>query len=363
MISIRPITSRLASRLLGRSLGDSAERTIELAPATSYRVDPPIMIPGEAERIKAHHSDSVPAFNFERLTMREFVQGPTRIHLLRDVVIADGTLLARGAFDRIAPARKRFLLQGELEHIEEAALCSTFLTQKYFGHWLREGIALEELSADLDLPAVVVDRTPWLHEASYRNVLGLNPHRTAHARCDRLWVAEDRRYNLYFLERYNRARRRVRAHAGDPSRVTGRFFISRGNLGDGRHLANEEALRRALGSHGFTPLDPERMDASGIVRALASARLVVSPEGSALAHAEIAMPRGAGLIAIIGAQHFNLPHKEIADILGLRFGMTIADPVDADHFSQPIDRLLQTIDLVDAAVDDGVDEPSGRADR
>lgn len=356
MISIRPITSRLASRLFGRSLSDSAERTIELAPATSYEVDPPIMVPGETERIRAHHSDSVPAFNLERLTNRQLVQGPTRIHLLRDVIVADGTLLARGSFDRIAPARKRFLLRGELEHVDEAALCSTYLTQKYFGHWLREGIALEELFADLELPAVVVDRAPWLHEASYRDLLGLRPRRIARAWCDRLWVADDRRFNRYFVERYDRARRRVRAHVGNPPRGTERVFMSRGILGEGRHLANEHKLRGALSRHGFTLLDPEHMEALDIVRALASARLVVSPEGSALAHAEIAMQRGAGLVAIIGAQHFNLPHKEVADVLGLRFGMTIADPVDADHFSQPIDRLLRTIDLVEAAVSraDGV---------
>ena len=95
------------------------------------------------------------------------------------------------------------------------------------------------------------------------------------------------------------------------------------------------------------------MAATAIARKLSDARLVVSPEGSALAHAAIAMPRGAGLLAIIGAQHFNLTYKALSDVLGFRFGMAIADALDEQQFSQPVEALLKTVDLLEAAIDRG----------
>jgi hypothetical protein len=351
MISIRPITSRLSSRILGTSLSDTAERSIELAPETSIPVMPPIMLDGEVERIRSHHVDCRPDDNAERLTRDMLRQGPTRIHLLRNAIIANGTLLGPNFFDRIAPARKRFILRGDLEHVPEAALCSTFLIHKYFGHWLREGLALEQLASDLRLRPLVVDQSPWLHEASYRDLLDMRARRVSLAWCDRLWVAEDRRFNRHFIERYERLRERLRAAIGPPSPSGVRAFISRGKMSQGRRLANEDEVQSALSRCGFVLLDPECMEARDIAIILANARLVVSPEGSAMAHAAIAMPRGSGLITIIGAQHFNMPYKDVADIIGFRFGLTIADAVDADSYSQPVDRLLRTIDLVDKAVD------------
>ncbi len=58
-------------------------------------------------------------------------------------------------------------------------------------------------------------------------------------------------------------------------------------------------------------------------------------------------------MTIVGAQHFNIPYKEISDALGFRYGLTIADAIDEDQYVQPIDRLLRTVDLVDAAVEAG----------
>jgi hypothetical protein len=86
------------------------------------------------------------------------------------------------------------------------------------------------------------------------------------------------------------------------------------------------------------------MKANELVSILSRASIVVTPEGSAISHATIAMPKGSTLLTIIGAQHFNMPYKVLCDALGIRFALTVADAVDASDFSQPVDRLLKTID-------------------
>ena len=322
---------------------------MEIADATSWPVRPPIMLPDAPDRIRGHHVDSSPERNLRHLTGATLEQGPTRVHLLRDVMIADGAVLAAGAYNRIGQGKRRFVLTGEPEQVQEAALCSDYVNQRYFGHWLKDGLAHEQLAIDRELQPLVLDRPPWTHEAGYRDLVSLHPKAVSFARCDRLWLLDDHEFNANFVERYNRIRERLRARVRAPAEPRARIFMARGRGGIGRGLANEGEVRTALGARGFAVLEPEGMTAAAIAEKLAAARLVVSPEGSALAHAAIAMPQGAGLLTIIGAQHFNLTYKALSDVLGFRFGMAIADAVDEQQFSQPLDALLRTIDLMEAA--------------
>jgi capsular polysaccharide biosynthesis protein len=251
------------------------------------------MLPDEPGRALGHHRDSDPHRNMALLEGRGLLQGPTRMHLLRDVLIADGAVLAAGAYDRIAPGRRRLLLTGKPRSMDEGALCSSYVNQKYFGHWLKDGLAHEQLAADRKLEALVLDRRPWAHEAGYRDLVSLHPHRVGFARCDRLWILEDHELNGYFVERYQRIRDRLRSSVGAPAEATGRVFLARGEQGHGRGLANRMEVRAELQRRGFTVLVPEETEAEEIARTLSGARLIVSPEGSALAHAAIAAPPGA----------------------------------------------------------------------
>jgi Glycosyltransferase 61 len=309
------------------------------------------MLPDEPDRIREHLATSSPAVNMERLTSRTFVQGPTRMHLLRDAIIADGVVLTGTSYDRIAPGARRLLLTGGFDRIGEAALCSTYVSQKYFGHWLVDARAHELLAADHNLSALVLDSPVWTHEPSYRHLLSMDARRTSFARCDRLWILEDHEQNANFIARYQRLRERLRRRVKGPSSGTERVFLERGDQAKGRALVNREEVKSALKARGWTILEPERESAETIVRTLGNARIVVSPEGSALAHAALALPAGSGMLTIIGAKHFNMPFKGLCDSLGLAFGFTIAEAADDDGFRQPVDRLLPTIDLLESSIE------------
>lgn len=349
--SIRPVTSRIAARIFRTKLISGAERTVRLATGNSRSVEPPVMLADEPARIRAHHAESSPVVNFGLLTSRKIEHGPTQMHLLRDVIIADGAILMPRSYDRFAPGARRWFLHEEFDCPPESVLCSTYMTEKYFGHWLREGMSHELLAQDLGLPALVHDGPMKLHEQGYRQLLALFPNRTTFAHCDRLWVLDDTAQNAHWLARYERLRKTIRSRIKAPRKGMDRVFIARGDIAQGRRLANREEVRSELAKRGWIILEPEKQSAEMVARTLAKARLVISPEGSALGHAAITLPRGAGVLTIIGAQHFNMPYKGLCDALGIRFGLTVADEVNQSDFSQPIDRLLRAIDLLDTAIE------------
>lgn len=336
MISFRPVTARLASRILGKSLIDSAERTVEIAPGTRWSVEPPVMLPDEAKRILGHHADSTPATNLARINQRIIEQGPTRMHLVRDALLFDGSVLTRTSFDRFSKGSRSAIARGRIERISEAALCSTQVTELYFGHWLKDGVTHELLAADQGLVPLTMDAAPYSHRGGYRKLLQLKAHPSSFAHIDRLWILEDHENNAHFVSRYERLRQRIGQQK--PAR---KLFLARGDR-VGRRLINENEIRLALPDFEF--IYPENMTAPELVSILSQACLVISPEGSAISHATIAMPRGSTLLTIIGAQHFNMPYKVLCDALGIRFALTVADAVDASDFSQPVHRLLRTID-------------------
>ena len=351
LTSFRPVTSRLAARIFRNTLVGSAERSVEISPGVSRSVRPPVTLPGELDRIRSHHVESSPAGNMELLRELKFDQGPTRMHLLRDVMIADGVVLAPRSYERIAKGPRKWFLREKFEAIGESALCSTYLTQKYFGHWLREGMTQELLAEDQGVPALVVNGPERIHEAQYRQLLSLHARSTTFAHCDRLWLLEDWYQNTHWLARYERLRACIRKATKVEHRGDARVFLARGGHAQGRGLANRVEVRSALRDRGWIILEPERETAEVIAKTLASARMVVSPEGSAVGHAAIAMAPGSGILTIIGAQHFNIPYLGLCDALGIRFGFTVADAIDASDFRQPVDRLLRTIDLMDQAID------------
>lgn len=333
-LSFRPISARLASRVLRRSLIESAERSIEIAPATTWEVEPPIILPGQAERIIGYHSDSSPSVSLSRLTQRSIEQGPTRMHLVRNAYVSGGAVMTRTAYDRIAAGSRRPALRRPAVEIAECALCSTHMTERYFGHWLKDGVAHELLAVDEGLSPIVMDVTRYAHRPAYREMLGLYPKETRDAHCDRLWIFEDHEMNAHFVARYERLRQRI----GQQKPAT-KIFLARGS-GVSRPLLNEDEIRAALPD--FTFINPDEATASEIAEALSKASLVVAPEGSAISHAMIAMPRNSTLLTIIGAQHFNMLYKGLCDALGIRFALTIADSC-GDGFKQPVGPLLDTI--------------------
>lgn len=347
MTRFRPVSSRLISRLSGGSFIDGSTRTITLAPPFDIPNPRAIALPDERDRVLGHAPLAVPENNWSWLESPTIRQGATRAHLLRDIVIADGTLLSATACRAIRQEKRRLMLPSRIRPIAEAAFCSTFVTERFFGHFLLDGLTSEVLAREQNWRALMLGRTTYSHEADYREAAGLPGERVALARADRLWVLDDCELNANRIARLKHLRGTIRGHGRREAR---NVFISRGALGVGRVMLNEVEVVEALSNRGFDILYPEETSAGEIVERLGDARIVVAVEGSAIAHAIMAAPRRAGLMVIQPPRNFNMPYRVYTSAIGMTFGYTVGDALVGETFTQPVERLYRAIDLLDDAL-------------
>jgi capsular polysaccharide biosynthesis protein len=239
--------------------------------------------------------------------------------------------------------RKRSVLIGPYDDIDEAQLCTYAPSNIYFGHWLRDALSMELLAEQQGLRPLSFRREPWFHEPGYRELMNLPGDFISFARVKNLWVVNDIGLNAGWVTRFKELRRRVRrkSEPGGPERI----FLARGSLGVARELINAPALVDLLEKRGFLHIQPETLQPKDLVRALASAKIVVSVEGSALNHVHYAVPENSGVLVIQPPDRFNAFHKILMDFNRIRFGFVVADR-DRGGFSLPADRLLQTLDLM-----------------
>jgi hypothetical protein len=348
MISARPITSRLSARLRHIRPFDDAVEMIEVDGPTEWHVEPIIALPDEAERVVAHHPYSSPELNNALLTSSSFTQGPCRMHRVQDAIIADGTVLTKRSYEPIQARDRRAILRGEPQAITEAVMCSTSVTERFFAHWLHDGLTHELLAEARGMRRVTLAGGSWPNQPGYRELVDLPACPVSFATVKDLWLLEDWELSRNRAGRLIELGRRVRA--GVPDGGPANVFIARGKLGVGRTLVNEAEVIDALNRRGFAILRPEELEPKEIVRTLKNARLVVSVEGSANGHALLAAPSTSGFIAIMGPRHLNMHLRRYLGIRDIRFGYTVGDLVDGESFTQPIDRLLKTIDLLDSAL-------------
>lgn len=335
-------------RLLGdrRDILDQASDVLEVAPGSCDPVPAAIALPNEFDRVSA----SVPTATLEeqwaRLSAREFKHAPTVAYGLEDALVFNGGAYAGGAFYPCQEVRRRALARA-YEEIDEAQLCTDWVVETFFGHWLRDGLCMELLASERDLVPLVLQRPPWLHESGYRTRCGLIARRTSCARVRKLWIVDDRGLNRAWNLRFQELRRRNRSVGvgGGPTHI----FMSRGMRGKSRKLLNEESVVANLTRRGFVFLEPENMSADELAAALHDVKVLISVEGSALSHAQLTMPASSAMLTIQAPDHFNAIHKATADSSGISFAYVVGDP-SVGGFSLCPERLLRTVDLVERAL-------------
>ncbi len=343
MISARPATSRVISRILLATLEAEADEIVEISPSTRRPARPAIALPDETDRIihslVASDRDTMP-----RLNSPYFTQGAAYAYLLRNALIADGSVMSHRAYSKFASAKRRWILRGPFERIAEGALCSSSVIEQYFGHWLTDALSQELLAHDRGLmPLSLIPPRPRIHEIGYRALLDINSHAVDVASVRSLWIFEDGELSDHRVARIERMRDRLRCAISTvgPNRV----YIRRGINGALRSLVNENEVIELLAARGFSILSPEEESSRTIAAQLRSANIVVSVEGSAIAHAVLAVPRGAGIFVIQPPRRFNLLWKSYCNVLHLNFGFAVADAAGEHGFKQPIDRLSRALDL------------------
>jgi len=344
MKRVLPVIARARAKLFGNPpISVCASEVIELAPAVNRFQPAAIALPGEFDRVVAAGLDTTIAIELERLKEGQRQQGPTIAYRIDNAVLGDGTLYFSGGYQVIRGRSSAPLLRRHRDNFEEMQLCTGYYIDRYFGHWLIDGVLLELLAAERALPALSLAGDPWLHEPGYRELVGLKVKRSHHAQIDRLWILDDSGINDGWISRIEELRRRVRSVAAPkgPKRV----MLGRGIIGARRHLVNSAEVYEALDRLGFEIINPESEEPRTLVEKLFEAEIAIAIEGSVHNHCWVAMPPRSTFVAIQPPARFNSSGKMRADAIGINWAYVVADP-HPEGFCLPTDRLLRTIDEV-----------------
>src|ERR1700677_3317864 len=168
MKRVLPITRRVRARLFGSApISACASEVIELAPSVNRFQPAPIALPGEFDRVVAAGVDTTIAIELERLKEGQRQHGPTIAYRIDNAVLGDGTLYFSGGYQVIRGRSSGPLLRRHRDNFEEMQLCTGYYIDRYFGHWLIDGVLLELLAAERALPTISLAGDPWLHEPGY----------------------------------------------------------------------------------------------------------------------------------------------------------------------------------------------------
>ena len=123
----------------------------------------------------------------------------------------------------------------------------------------------------------------------------------------------------------------------------------RGGTGDRRRLVNEEELAERLAKHGFVTVRLAGATADELIRTVRGAAILVSVEGSNLAHGLYLLRHGGSMVILNPPYRVHTTVGDIGVFCGLRSGMFICEPDGESRtdFRADPDEVLRFIDALE----------------
>jgi hypothetical protein len=340
---------RLAKRLIlgPGSLQSAAFHQDILHEKERVSVPPPIFLSGQLEKV-IQQQPGVWGHKSKEAAIAEVVSttithAPTIAYHFRDAALIDGSIYI-GRFKQ--PISDKSLFRSDAREtcqIQSRALASSFLGTKYFGHWLADDCTRYLLAEQFGTPLCI--RMPaYPHKRDYEKYFKQNWTSIDRAFIDRLVVFQDFSHNTFKRERYRALRARIKTvhrHKGRDTYV----YLRRGATGAPRIILNEQEIMTALVTRGFVVADVGSDSLSDIVATLLNAKLVVSLEGSHVAHCTYTVPENGSLLILQPPNKFSAVHRDWSESLGIKFGFTVGNLADS-RYQFSVSDILRTIDLL-----------------
>lgn len=323
------------------TLESASFETQVIFPKSAARLTPAVFLPGQIDKVTENSAyGTTNEHELREATALEAEHGPTLAYHVRDAALIDGSIYA-GRWKMPVAERSFFKSAAAPVQLSVAGLVSSFNGAKYFHHWLADDCT-QYLLAEAFGP-LCAKLPDYRDRPSYENYLNQYWIQIDRAIIDHLVVFDDFAQNISKGKRYRILRERLRAHFADGP--PGFVYLKRGTLGANRRVANEPELIESLTSHGFIVADLDSESLDRILAKLVNAKIVVSLEGSQIAHCCYALPDKSGLIVLQPADRFVALHRTWADLMSVRFGFVVGDKHEHGYFFSP-SEIMQTVDLM-----------------
>ena len=314
---------------------------------------PAVYLPGQLERVKDTPKDtwvnwgawSPASGKIKEVISTEYTQAATIAYRVKDAILFHGSIYSRNFRYPFHPKNENIIFKVKdpiVAHVQNAAVASTFLGTKYFGHWLADDCSRYLLAESYGQP-ICTRRSSYTHQAVYAECFKQDWSPTDRATIDNLTIFQDHGQNNHKRQRYEILKSRVR-NAYNSLGSSGIVYFRRGRAGEARLIADEEKLIDTLSTHGVKIVDVSE-PAARIINEFTNAKLVISIEGSHLTHYLYTAPEDGALLILQPADRFDANVRSWAGCVDLKVGFVVGVRSDAGYRFSP-DEILKTIDLM-----------------
>ncbi|WP_170323324.1 glycosyltransferase 61 family protein [Bradyrhizobium sp. STM 3809] len=272
-----------------------------------------------------------------------YTHAATIAYHVKNAAVLDGSVYSRNlrhfVADKIEGNR-----DAAVPHLKTAGLASSAIGHRYFGHWLRDD-CLQYLLAR-ETGAVVSFTTPaWTHKSQYAALFGQTWTPIDRAIVDDLIIYQDFGQNSLKAKRYGILSQLIKSRHPSSGPRDKLVYLRRGETGVARTIFEEERLLELLARNDFELLDIATHNLDFIIKTLLRAKLVVSMEGSQIAHCCYTLDPGCGLLIMEPSDRFTAVHRHWSSRIGIQTGFVVGTASPTGYrFSG--EEVLRTSDLM-----------------
>ncbi len=349
-----PLLNQRGRRLfLGpKALQDVCDRQWVICPGETSWSPPAIYLKHTLDRVIQVQAETTVAFEQLRIDGGMRSHHPTIAYGLRKAHLFSGYVYHRSLKIPLTLAPEVLFDASPIAHYSEAALACTLTSNRYFSHWITDGLTLTLVAQTL-APPVTTAKPLTPHQEQYRQILGIEAEAVTNAQFQELILLDDFGQNQSKRDRYEVIRAKLTQ--SQPLSSQPGVMILRGKTGVPRSLVNEAEVADWLRDRGFTILNPEDLTVPEIVRATVGAKIVVGVEGSHLVHGLFTLADQGAMLVLQPPHRFNNLFKDYTDCLGFHYGFVVGSPVAAGQadqaFAIDLEDLAKTLDRIERKLD------------
>jgi len=313
-----------------------------LCPEETAATRPPIFLPGQLDRVTGATEHQPVEAEIASMLAPKYKHAATIAYHIKDAVLFDGSVYA-GNLRHFIADKTLFSANSKPRHLRVAALASTTVGTRYFGHWLRDD-CIQYLLAERAGTPICVSNPTSEHKRRYSAYFGQDWTPTDRAFIDDLIIYQDFAQNSLKLRRYLALTKRIRTKF-PPKNRDKLVYLRRGQTGISRPVRDEPALLEFLLKRGFSIIDVASDDLDHILATLMQAKLVVSVEGSHITHCCYTLDRGCGLVTLQPSDRFTAVHRHWTECVGVIFGFVVGLTGEFGYQFEGCE-ILMTVDQV-----------------
>lgn len=341
-----PLSRRLRTRIgLSKNIQDVAAEVVMIAPEETAQRHAAISLPAQIDRVRAVQPETTIDFEYARVTSGKVQHASTTAFLVRNAWYLNGNLYAGGARRSQVWGREPLINFDKPKQVAQAALPSSFVGSRYFGHHVVDDSATTLLAAQFApvfrAPAPTVEA--WPHARAYRARMGVDTPVLKNAYVTEAWLFDDWGMTTHRRQRLIQLREKLRD--AQPPRNGHGVFLRRRGAGAVRNLINEAEIEGALAKLGFDIVDLATDYCDTIIARCQGAAVIVGVEGSGLAHGLLSCAKDAAFLVLQHPHQFNNVWKDFTDALDLRYAFLVGEG-NPEAFRIDPDELLATLDML-----------------